>query len=189
MWCRTDQLNLPDDPAFMPELDLNFDFSAFNLPMEISGRSSLMSPPSLVSSRSSQQAAEEAEEPTLELPSGDTSFGAKAGGFDLGLMAGVRSVGRSASMVHGPSVFEEETGILDVDWEFDEHGNMIETAQAPKPSPIVQAVGDVPASRMVTDSAINARVRQEHAEGLQATRQVKVLDQSQRRNPTLNDLV
>lgn len=173
---RPDQLNLPDDPAFMPELDLNFDLSGFDIPLVTSGRSSLMSPPSLMSSRSSQQAEEEgAEDPALELPSGDTSLAAGLGGFDVGLTAGLSSVRRSESRALGPSVFEEETGILDVGWEFDEYGNMIETTQAAKPAVVRAGAEDVPVSRVGTESAIRARVRQEHAEGLQATEQVSRL--------------
>jgi len=176
---RADQLNLPDDPTFMPELDLNFDLSVFDLPLKTSGRSSLMSPPSLISSRSSQLAAaaeeEEVEEPALELPSGDTSLGVGLGGFELGLAASLISVGRSGSRAHGPSVLEEETGILDVGWEFDEHGNMIEITEAPKAATLVPPAEDVPSARIGTDSAISERVRQEHAEGLEAAQQVSLL--------------
>ena len=155
----------------MPELDLNFDLYAFDTPLQTSDPSSLMSPPSLVSSRSSQQAAEEGlEEPALELPSGDTSIGAGLAGFDLGLGAGVSSLGRTP----GPSVLGEESGIVDVGWEFDEHGNMVETARAPKSPTAPAPAEDVPGSRIGTDSAISAKVRQEHAEGLRAAQQVSV---------------
>ena len=173
---RPDQLNLPDDPAFMPELNLDFDLSGFDMPLETSRHSSLMSPPSLVSSRSSQLGEEEneAEEPALELPSGDTSLGAGVGGFDLGLAASLSSVARNESRAPVPSILEEETGILDVGWEFDEHGNMIETAYAPKSPAVVASGGDIPVTRVETDSAISARVRQEHAEGLQATEKVSL---------------
>lgn len=156
----------------MPELDLNFDLSAFDQPLQTSGRSSLMSPPSLVSSRSSQQAAEEeVEEPILELPSGDSSLGAGLAGFDLGFGAGISSIGRTP----GPSVLGEETGIVDVGWEFDEHGNMIDTAQAPKSPTAAPSARDLAASRLQTDSAISASVRQEHAEGLHTAQQVSIL--------------
>jgi hypothetical protein len=153
----------------MPELDLNFDLSAFDMPLQTSGRSSLMSPPSLVSSRSSQRwADEEEEEPALELPSGDDSLGGGLVGFDLGLGPGISSIGRTP----GPSVLGEETGIVDVGWEFDEHGNMVETVQAPKSPAEAPSAEDIPGSRIGMDSGISARVRQEHAEGLQAARQV-----------------
>ena len=166
---RPDQLNLPNDPAFMPELDLNFDLSAFDMPLQASGRSSIMSPPSLISSRSSQQVAEEEiEDPVLELSSGDTSLGAGLAGFDLGFGAGISSIGR----IPGPSVLGEETGIVDVGWEFDEHGNMIETAQAPKSPILGPSARDAAASHGPTDSAINALVGQEHAEGLHAAQPV-----------------
>jgi meiotic recombination protein REC8, fungi type len=173
---RPDQLNLPDDPAFMPELDLSFDFSIFEIPLEGSGRSSLMSPPSLVSSRSSQQVEEdeEVEEPALQLPSGDTSLEVGFGGFGVALATGLSSVGRSESRGPGASVLEDESGILDVGWEFDEHGNMIETAPFPKPATIFPSADDIPVSRIGTDSAVSARVRREHAEGLQAAQQVSL---------------
>lgn len=152
----------------MPELDLNFDLSGFDLPLETSGRSSLMSPPSLVSSRSSQQTAEEdVEEPALELPSGDQSLREGLGGFELGI-GPLSSVGRTP----GRSVLEEESGFVDTGWEFDEHGNMIETAEAAKPPTAAPLAEDIPAGRTGTDSVISARVRQEHAEGLRAARQV-----------------
>jgi hypothetical protein len=159
----------------MPELDLNFDLSVFDIPLEASGSSSLMSPPSLMSSRSSQQAEDDDIEPALELPSGNTSIAAGLGGFELGMAAGLSSAARSESRAPRPSVLEEETGIIDVGWEFDEHGNMIETAQAPKSTAVVVSADDVLGSRLGTDSAISARVQQEHAEGLQVAQQVSVL--------------
>jgi hypothetical protein len=169
---RLDQLNLPDDPAFMPELDLNFDLSAFEIPLQSSGRSSLLSPPSLVSSRSSQQGEEQdVEEPALELPSGDTSLGAAFGHFDLGLAAALGSVARSESRA-GLSVLEEETGIMDVGWEFDEYGNMVETVQAPKLATEVPSADDAIVGRIATDSALSASVRQEHAQGIEAAPRV-----------------
>jgi hypothetical protein len=172
---RPDQLNLPDDPAFMPELDLNFDLSVFDIPLETSGSLSLMSPPSLMSSRSSQQAEEVDIEPALELPSGDTSLAAGLGGFEIGMAAGLSSAARSESRALRPSVLEEGTGIMDVGWEFDEHGNMIETTQAPNPAAVVTSAEDILGTRLGTDSAISARVRQEHADGLHVAQQVRVL--------------
>lgn len=170
---RPDQLNLPDDPAFMPELDLNFDLSAFGTPITTPGRSSLMSPPSLISSRSSQQAAEgEVQEPSLELPSGNTSHGGGFGEFDFGLAPGMQAAERSENKGPDPSVLDEETGILDVGWEFDEHGNMIETAQTPRPTAVGPAGERAPATRIGTDSGLTARVRQEHVEGSQAPQKV-----------------
>jgi hypothetical protein len=172
---RPDQLNLPDDPAFMPELDLNFDLSVFDMPSEKSGSSSFMSPPSLMSSRSSQQADEDHIEPPLELPFVNTSTAAGLGGLEIGKAAGLSSAARSEGRAPRASVLEEETGIIDVGWEFDEYGNMIETAQAQKPPTVLTSAEDVLGSRLGTDSAISARVRQEHAEGLQVAQQVSVL--------------
>ena len=157
----------------MPELDLNFDLSVFDIPSETSGRSSLMSPPSLMSSRSSQQADEDDIEPALAPPSGNTSLAAGFGGFEIGMAAGLSSAVRSENRAPRPSILEDETGITDVGWEFDEHGNMIETAQAPKQTAVVTSA-DVLGSRLGTDSAISTRVRQEHAEGLQVAQQVSV---------------
>lgn len=160
----------------MPELNLNFDLSGFDMPLETSRHSSLMSPPSLISSRSSDLADEEHEskEPALELPSGDISLGAHVGGFDLDLTAGLSSEGRSESRATIPSILEEDSGILNVGWEFDEHGNMIETADASKSAAVVASGGNIPVSRLGTDSAISARVRQEHVEGRLATEKVRL---------------
>lgn len=128
-----------------------------------------MSPPSLASSRSSQQ-AEEADQPGPEIPSADTSLGAGLGGFDPNIGPGMSSVGKTS----GLSVLAEESGIVDVGWEFDEHGNMIEIPQAAKPPINVPSVEEVPRTRIATDSGISARVHQEHAEGLQAAKQVSL---------------
>jgi hypothetical protein len=128
-----------------------------------------MSPPSLVSSRSSQQ-AEEADQPSPEIPSADTSLGAGLGGFDSNIGLGMSSVGKTS----GLSVLAEESGIVDVGWEFDEHGNMIDIPQAVKPPINVPSVEQVPGTGIATDSGISARIRQEHAEGLQAAQQVSL---------------
>lgn len=160
----------------MPELDLSFDLSAFDTPLGTSGGSSLMSPPSLISSRSSQQAAErEVEDLTLDLPSGNTSIGGGLGGFDIGLVPGIGSVGKSESGGPGPSVLGDETGILDVGWEFDEQGNVIETTQAPERAGAVPSAGPARAPLVGTNSEIAARVRQEHDEGFNAAQQVNML--------------
>lgn len=170
---RPDQLNLPDDPAFMPELDLDFNFSILDTPLRTSGRSSLMSPPSLISSRSSQQSKEEQiDEPALELPSIDTSHAAGLGPLEFGLGPGLSSMGRSKSRDLVPSVQEEETGIQDVGWEFDEYGNMIEIAEAQKPPATVSLAEEVAVSQMGTDSAVIAGMRQDNAQGLEVARQV-----------------
>lgn len=161
----------------MPELDLNFDFSAFDMLIEMFGRSSLMSPPFLVSSRSSQQAQEEEdddEEPALVLASGNTSPKAGLSGLDPSLSTRFGSIARSESRAAGPSILDEETGILDVGWEFDENGNMIETTPAPKPASAIRPAESVPTVRVEMGSTISAGVRQEHAEALHATQQVNL---------------
>ncbi|KAK5260316.1 R8 protein [Exophiala xenobiotica] len=62
---RPEQLNIQEDPFFLPELHLNFDLAAFGFPSDDSTVSSAHSPRSLPSSQSSLQIGDE-EEPEQE---------------------------------------------------------------------------------------------------------------------------
>lgn len=136
---RPDQLNLPYDDAFMAQLDLDMDFSALGSASESSRRSSLMSPLSQVSSRSSFMDNDQGDdqglvEPDgLELPS-DPSVGALQRGFDMatGFSGGLSSVGRGgdhSDLAGGDSLIE------DAGWEVDEHGEIHETGESALPGP------------------------------------------------------
>lgn len=131
-----------------------------------SGRSSLMSPPSLVSSRSSQHSVEEREhgleEASLILPSENAASG-------MGLMSHGQALDAEPSL----SILGDESGIMDVGWEFDEHGNMVETGGKAKPPPSLPLARQLSTMRLTPDSAISARVRQDHAEGLLEAQRVR----------------
>ena len=158
---RSDQLNLPDDPAFLPDLNMNLDFSVFDISTDTSHQSSSMTPPSYLSNRSSE-AREPVEEPALVFALADHPLGGDFVGFgedtSSALKPGSRAGGRSAF---------EDTGVIeDPGFEFDAEGNLVEVrAAAQRESVAPSATG--PASKLGSESAISAQVRQEHEAGLQ----------------------
>ncbi|KIW26721.1 uncharacterized protein PV07_06532 [Cladophialophora immunda] len=110
---RPEQLNLPEDPYFIPDLDIHFDLSVFGFASD--GSSSSTSPSSfltLPSSQTSRPPHDEAGDSGLEMPSFDTPAGAP-GGFDVPLAGGTSSAVKTGSKVDPYSVFEEEPAIMD----------------------------------------------------------------------------
>ena len=113
---RPEQLNLALDPYFLPDIDINFDLSAFGFNSEGSSPSrdgsSLLSLPS---SQSSLHADEEADGlgVHIDIPSFSTP-GVDIGGFDLPLRAGTSSAAKTGSRADRlPSIFGEEPAIID----------------------------------------------------------------------------
>ncbi|EXJ80249.1 hypothetical protein A1O1_08391 [Capronia coronata CBS 617.96] len=108
---RPEQLNLAEDPYFIPDLDINFDLTAFGLPSDGSMSPGLTSLHTLPSSQSSQ-AIHEDDEAGLEIPSLDTPGG--FGMLDVAFGAGTSSVVQTGSRAaHPPSVFDEEPAIIE----------------------------------------------------------------------------
>ncbi|KAL2429064.1 hypothetical protein ABEF95_003256 [Exophiala dermatitidis] len=115
---RPEQLNLAEDPYFIPDLDINFDLAAFGISSGGSGSTvSGRSPPSTwLSSRSSLPVDDDEEEPGLEISSLDTPGGAGFGMLGADFGAGTSSViktGSRAEHPRPPSLFEEEPAIID----------------------------------------------------------------------------
>ncbi|KAL2393307.1 Protein arg-6, mitochondrial [Exophiala dermatitidis] len=115
---RPEQLNLAEDPYFIPDLDINFDLAAFGISSggsgsTVSGRSS---PGTWLSSRSSLLVDDDDEEPGLEISSLDTPGGGGFGMLGTDFGAGTSSVlktGSRAGHPRPPSLFEEEPAIID----------------------------------------------------------------------------
>ena len=159
---RPDQLVLLDDPAFVPDniypmMDL--DFSMLESSQGSEHTSALLSGPSRLSSRSSVGSV--GPFPGIEIPASG-STGAGFGGFELpGSMPGPTEQERRIT------VETEEGGFLpDVDFDFDEEGNMIDLGAGGIAAPEI----DVP-PRLRRDAHLTEQVRMEHEEGLVTSRQ------------------
>jgi meiotic recombination protein REC8 len=160
---RPDQLNLQDDPAFLPDFNINLDLSLFDLPLERSFSRGSSQLPSLADS---SRASLSDHEPQLELPSDETP-GLGIGGFEFG--AGTSSVGRLGSNVRAHSIFEEPGIINDPEFDIDADGNLFTPTQRQQQSDIAQAAFSlgVPGSKYGDSTGITDRVRAEHEAGLQ----------------------
>lgn len=118
------------------------------------------------SNRSSQSSNQEGEDSVLSLvipSSGSVSAGA-IGGFTL-----AESEGASARRDTGPTeVLHEEGFFPDVDFNFDAEGNLIELGDV---EPVLAGQTEPAMTRVCSDSAVSALVRQEHQEGVLAGQQ------------------
>ena len=158
---RLQQLNLPDDPAFLPDLDMNLDLSMFGISTGSSSGLGSITPPSCLSSRSSV-AREPMTEPALVFPSVETPRG-ELGEFGFG--GDTNSAFKTASRAGGVSVFEDTGMIEDPGFEFDAEGNVVELPEAGgRENAVPSAPG--PVSKLGSDSAISAQVQREHEAGL-----------------------
>jgi hypothetical protein len=161
---RHEQLNLQDDPAFIPDFNIDLDLSLFDIPLE---RSSSRASSQLPSLAGSSHASLSDQEPQLELPSeGTPGFG--IGGFDFG--AGTSSVGQWGNNIRAPSVFEEPGIIDDPDLVIDEDGNMYTPTQRRQQGEVAQealASLGIPGSKAGDSTGITDRVRADHEAGLQ----------------------
>ena len=162
-----DQLIVQDDPAFLPELalpGLDIDLSALDISTDDSSRrSSLLFPPSQLSSVSSTHESDESM-PRLIIPSSGTGGGGSIGGFIL--PGDDRNSAQRTSRLRSILGEEDEGFDLDPGFTFDEQGDIVfndagapvQVESATRPGPI----------RLGSDSAMSARVRQEIEEGMQA---------------------
>ena len=160
---RPDQLNLQDDPAFLPDFDINLDLSLFDLPLERSFSRGSSQLPSLAGS---SHASLSDHEPQLELPSDETTD-LGIGGFEFS--AGTSSVRRLGSNFRAHSIFEELGIINDPEFDIDADGNLFTPTQRQQQSDIAQAAFSlgVPGSKSGNSTGITDRVRAEHEAGLQ----------------------
>lgn len=158
---------MQDDPAFLPDYflpGLDIDLSALDLSTdESSRRSSILSPYSQQSSRSSDKDGDKSLL-GLIIPTSDTGAAGDIGGFALPDDDG-GSAQRGSRI--GALLEEEEGGIFpDVDFAFDEEGNVIEYGAGGR---LHRAVPVGPsAARLRSGSVGSARVRREHEEGFRA---------------------
>ena len=136
---------------------MDLDFSILESSQPSARSSSLLSKPSQPSSRSSPPVE---LLPGIEIPASGSS-GADFGGFEL---AG--EVPGSAGQERRITLETEEEGFLpDVDFDFDEEGNIIDLGAT-------AATTEEPAlPRFRSDSQVSERVRMEHQEGFTAERQ------------------
>lgn len=161
---RPEQLNLPEDPGFFPDLDMGLDLAAFGIFSDTDSTRafSVLSSRSPASSQTSLglKTGQE-EEPGIELPSLDTPSG--FGGFDFPLGGGTSSAVKTASRAGAADVFEESAIVQDPGFVFDDEFNIvaIPTDQA-RQSAVRSVTGD---GRAVSESGISARVRAEHEAG------------------------
>lgn len=165
-FCRPDQLIIQDDPAFIPELampGLDIDLSALDISTDDSSRrSSLLSP---LSQRTSLSSTQQSDESLLGLviPSTGTGGGGSIGGFVL--PGEDRSSAQRASRLRSILDQEEEGFDLDPGFTFDDQGDIVFPDARAQTHP---GSATRPVSRLGSDSAASARVRQEIDEGLQA---------------------
>jgi meiotic recombination protein REC8, fungi type len=161
---RPEQLNLQDDPAFIPDFNIDLDLSLFNIPFELSSSRASSQLPSLAGLSHGSLSD---QEPQLELPSEDTP-GLGSGGFDFG--AGTSSVGQWGNKIRASSIFEEPGIIDDPDLVIDEDGNVYTPTQRRQQSEVAQealASLGIPGSKAGDSTGITDRVRADHEAGLQ----------------------
>ena len=158
---RPEHLNLPDDPAFMLDLDMNFDLSAFDIPdLSSTSRSpSVLSARTLASSQTSHGVDE--EEPVLDLPSMDTPD--DHGGFDLNFGIGTSSALKSGSIID-KVIDADEPGIIEnPEFEMTEDGDLVPISRLGSLVGGSEAPQSGVGGRSASESAMSARVRAEHA--------------------------
>ncbi|KKZ62387.1 hypothetical protein EMCG_03214 [[Emmonsia] crescens] len=159
---KPDQLVLPDDPSFIPDLmlpGLNVDLSALDISSDIGSprKSSLLSSFLTPSSKSSRFSDGQLH---LNISSSDIGgLGVGASGFpsDIG------SSTRKETQFELPAAFAEETGVLlEPDFEFDGDGNIIELPVRPTPQNKPTAVSGRSATK------VNSGLRPEEEGDFQA---------------------
>ncbi|RJE26358.1 Rad21 Rec8 [Aspergillus sclerotialis] len=148
---RPDQLVLPYDPSFLPDVDLpglDFDLSKFDLQPErpASQRSSLLLSKS---PETSQLSFPMTAQPQLDIPSSD-HFNLGAFGSETDISSVHRRPHLSRAL--GFELGIEEGVLLQPDFEFDEDGNLIEFARPPTD-------GDPIAGQRVVETPLPDEVR------------------------------
>ena len=163
---RPEQLNLPDDPAFLPDFDMDLDLSMFDTRTNASSYSESLTPPSFLSSRSSVM-REPIEDAALVFPSTNTPLGGDLGGY--GFRGDTSSAIKTASQAGRASAFEDTGVIEDPGFEFDAEGNLVIEHASGERESVVPSVA-APVSKLGIDLAVSTQVRQEHEAGLRGVR-------------------
>ncbi len=155
--CSPDQLVLPDDPAFLPDLGL-LDFSV----------SFSLLDPQLTLSLSPKPSPRGRPEEVGRAAHGHFIPTSEAGDLTLPGFEAVAAPAGLDEAFHGRQYDEDEGLLPEVDFEFDAEGNIrtVGRSETAETGPVGGRV------RLESDSAASARVRQEHAEGLRARRNV-----------------
>jgi hypothetical protein len=157
------QLNLPDDPIFNPEFDMNLDLTDFGIVSDSnpSRASSVLSGNSPRSSHTSLGSIE--EEPGLEISSMDRP--GVLGGFDVPMISMGTSPAKPASQAGAPfgaaAVFEESAVAAEPEYEIDDEGNLVPTDPSRGSN-----VGSAAGGRAVSESGVSVRVRVEREAGI-----------------------
>ncbi|KAI4233995.1 MAG: hypothetical protein LQ352_008205 [Teloschistes flavicans] len=166
---RRDQLVLEDDPAFLADMvlpSLNIDLAGLDTTTDASSRrSSLLSPQSLQTSRSSQHDSDSSML-GLQIPASDEGGFGDLGGFIIPSSdrASIRPSGRFGELRREggqDARGDDDDFIMDPGFMFDHEGNLIITGEDAEAAQRQAAVG-----RVRSDSAASAHVRRELAEGL-----------------------
>jgi hypothetical protein len=169
---RRDQLNMEDDPGFLPEIDMpdiDLDFSLIESSTQGSShRSSFMSLRSLPSSQSSHHVDEDSVI-GLVIPTSESGNTGGAGGFAL--RSDTASVQRATTAAN---VFDNEDGFLpDIGFNFDTEGNFIDLGDIQTGA--VQTLEPElpePATRVRSESrAADAQLQREHEQSLRAAQE------------------
>lgn len=177
--CRADQLLLPDDPTYLPELalaDLTRDFNLLDPDFTASSssdRSRLHSPHDSLSSRTSLESLHGIRVPSSDSAGLGGGFGG-TGGFSFGADDTSPDGLYSHFASGGLRAHREDQGMLpEVDFGFDNDGNMIDLG-APEAS---AAPGGEPRERFraLSDASAIERVRQQHEDARLAQQQVCLL--------------
>jgi hypothetical protein len=165
---RRDQLNMEDDPGFLPEIDMpdiDLDFSLIESSTQGSShRSSFMSLRSLPSSQSSHHVDEDSVI-GLVIPTSESGNNGGAGGFAH--RSDTASVQRATTAAN---VFDNEDGFLpDIGFNFDTEGNFIDLGD-------VQTGAEPellePATRVRSESrAADAQLQREHEQSFHAAQE------------------
>ena len=163
MASRQEQLVLPDDPAFSPDLALP-QWSLELQGLDFSDSASLLSPYQMHSSPPSVAAR------SLVMPGGLSADSTDLSSIGEISLAGDEdeAAGRGNSVSFADPLADEEVDRLlpDVDFEFDQDGNIreVDAEDGGRQAGIAPPVR----ARVDRSSAVVGRVRQEHEEGRQA---------------------
>lgn len=129
-----DQLNIPEDPAFHIELDMNLDLAIFEIGTDTE-RSSLLSPRTMVSSQTSLH-TQNFEEAQMELPAIDDNDGDGFMDIDFGDFGGAATSSVRKSTGHmTSSIARAVSAVVEhPDFEIAEDGSLVMLPSIEAPS-------------------------------------------------------
>ena len=170
MGTSPDQLILPDDPAFLPDLALaNIDLSLLSI------HDAQLSPlaPSVVAnplSTTGQEIAENVGPASLGIvvPTPEPIRGDEVGGLVFPSKEATVAPASVAEAYQDRHQGNDDVLLPSIDFEFDAEGNL----QSLELSDTAEATGGLAAIRLKSDAAASDQVRREHVEGRRARRDV-----------------